>query len=431
MDQTGIEQDKAFAQALPPEYAEQLKQWQRKLAMAQALQQAGMGGGNEPTQVVSGYAVKQSPFAGLAKVAQALAGTYMANKAQTGISDTQKKYQTDLSAAMQGLTALKSPEEQANYAQVSQFPALQALAKQFRDRQYKVADTTAQQKFEQEQQDRRLANERLGKGADLLGNTFGGTANALQMLASGAYPATLPQVQAPPTPTFGTDPQGNTYAQTTDVKGQTKVDYAPKPGASVNIKLPGMEANTALDILKTDLKTRQERAQTAKEGLVGTTGAIQALNSGAQAGGLEGTKQAIRKVAQGFGIANAATAPTEQLIMNLADAVLADAKRLRPASDTDIKFLQQTRGSIGNDPTALRKMLEVSQRLHRQELENYNKWVDTQGSNLQTPYAADMFRGAKIGYETPEAVPIQPAPPSPGSPIPLDQYLQQKLGGKR
>lgn len=55
--------------------------YQRQQDMAKLLMQQGMQGQGQPTQVINGWAVKQSPLSAIAPVMQTLMGQWMANKA--------------------------------------------------------------------------------------------------------------------------------------------------------------------------------------------------------------------------------------------------------------------------------------------------------------------------------------------------------------
>lgn len=210
------------------------------------------------------------------------------------------------------------------------------------------------------------------------------------------------KVPALPAPTFGTDPAGNAYAVTQNRKGESHLGYAPKANSnSVEIKLPGKEAEASLDFLKGDLKERQSGAGVARDLLATNTQVIDALEQGAKAGGGETLKQGLRKLTQAFNIDLPATASTEQLSQALGNRLLSEAGKLKPVSNEDMKQLAKIVGSIDTDPTALTRALAFTNALALKGLSGYHEYVDYQINNLQTPYARDMFGGARIGYDLP------------------------------
>lgn len=383
-----------FGNGLPPEIQQQLDELTRRRQIAMAMQQRSM----QPIQMPQGGPVA-SRINPLAPLLQAMTGFMAGRDASSAEGEMNKvrgQYQTQTSDEIARMLAM--PDQEGVTAGLSsRNPIVQALAHQRR------------------QQLEGRVKEAVGAVKE------SSPARALTIAKTGNIDdSPLPAI---PGPTFGA--QGlNPYAITSNQKGEQKVDWAPIQSTGINIKLPGYEAQAALETLKSELKERRDLAMGSKEALQsGINPAIEALNAGASSGGLENYKQAIRKVAGAFGIPFDSTTSTEQLSMALGQQVLANARKLAPVTQEDVKQLQKDLGSITTDPQALRRMLVRTQKLHVQNLDNFNKYVQSQSSNLETPYARDLFKGSTIGFET---------PPSPGlTPSLADiQEERRRRGGR-
>lgn len=88
-------------QLIAPEIAAQQLSVARQQQIAQLLQSKGMGESN-PTQMVSGWAVKQSPLEGLSKLAALLGGTYMQQKNDEKNMELQKAFADKLKSTALG-----------------------------------------------------------------------------------------------------------------------------------------------------------------------------------------------------------------------------------------------------------------------------------------------------------------------------------------
>jgi hypothetical protein len=294
------------------------------------------------------------------------------NKSDQNLSGIKEKFNNDQlaeAARIQGLPA----DQQINQGLLSKFPLAQQQAQALRKQQMDL-------------------REKVISAAGAAGNS-----DMIAHMAGGGNLGDYRQA-AQKAPEFGQDAQGNSYVKVYDKNGAMTVHYAPQ---GIKFNMPGQEATTALGILKEDLTTRQKAADAAKSTLASNSFVLDALQQGAQAGGGEAYKQALRKGLQAFGINSPDTQSTEQLIMATGAAVLANAEKLRPASDTDVKNLREMVGSVGSDPTALARAVAFANALSLKTLHGYNQYVDTQKTNLKTPYAQDLFSGAGIGYEMP------------------------------
>lgn len=390
---------------LPPEFAAELAKYQRQQQMAQMLQQQSMQQTGQPTQMVSGHAIKQSPLQGIAGALGMLASGKMNTEADAGIAGVGAKVRDESTAETRNLTQQFQQDPQAGIAA--------ALASKYN----KDLGGTWQKMYA----------DRVNSVGGIMKDTDpAGAAAAVsgQNIPKGWQPPPLPA------PAFNTSPNGENYVEVKNRKGESEIKFPPK-AVNVTTKIEGKEGEKALDYLKDDLKTRQARAQAAVETLQANETARNAIASGAQMGGGEGLKQGVRKAAQAFGIEAPATAPTEQLQMALGQAVLAKARALAPVTQEDRTYLETLLGSVNTDPTALVKMLDIYDKYATKELTTYNAYVDTQSKNMESPYARDIFRGAGIGYEVPKPKATAPGQTAPQNqaPISLDDYLK-KVNGK-
>lgn len=352
---------------IPPEYAAQLAQLQRQKAMAEMLSQRAMA--PQGTQVITGHAVKNAPLGNIARALTAFMGNRQAGQMDEKLQGILGQVMQARQQAMQG--AVSDPTQ----AQASMDPMVRALA---------------QSLVKQRQESANKAGDAL-KDTDI--NAALGAYRTGTIPGEGYKSPTLGPVE------FGKDGD-NPYAIIPTKGGGRDFKWAPKgTSVSVDARAPGREHEASLDILKADIKERQARALAAKETLSSNAVALDALNQGAQAGGMEGFKQALRKIGQGFGIQADETTSTEQLSMALGNAVLAKARALAPVTAEDVKRLQSILGSVETDPTALVKMLTVYNGIAAKELQDFNRYLKTQSENLTNPHARDLLSGQGIGFE--------------------------------
>lgn len=358
---------------MSPEDQAQMMELQRQRQMAQMMQQLSMR--SQPTEMVSGRAVRQGILPGLTQVLGAYLGEKTgkdADKAQIGINErSQASQQTEMRALMD------DPEKGIARALASRNPAIRAAA-------------AALQKRSDERLDKWAGH--AGKvDAPLAANQF----RQGQMAPVGGFKE--------PESAVLTGPNGPTPVIKNFAEGGRPTATAFPVGSTVNVdaRLGGKEGEMALDVLKTDLSARKGKADAAKDTLASSSFAIDALEQGAKAGGGEPTKQILRKALQAIGVEASATAEIDQLEMALGNAVLSQIAKLRPASDTDMKVLQKIMGGVGTDPKALVKGLAYANSIALRDLGEYGQYVQDQQTNLKTPYAQDLFSGAGAGYELP------------------------------
>lgn len=357
---------------LPPEYQTQLQKLLRQRQIAEYFQNQALQ--QKPTEVVSGYAVRQSPLASIAKALAGGYGAYRTGQIDEQIGGVQSQAAQARQDELRRLVGLSLPQRAA-LGLTSRDPAVQKMAQTWQEQASKAAEAG---------------------GKALIDS--GDAKTGLGVLGSGQIPGDY--TPPPPRKMETGEIAGNPYGLTYDNKGNPTLKFAPK---GIQVNLPGRQAELAFDTAKEDIKGWKLKADTAINLLNSNRTALEALNEGAQAGGGEGFKQAVRKVAQAFGMQDAATAPTDKLAASLGDAVLHEVAKLRPASDKDIQFLQQLKGSINTDPSALVQMLTVANAISFRDLQNFHKYMDEGvGNNLADPTVQNLFKAGKIGYDIPQ-----------------------------
>lgn len=372
-------------QALPPEYTAQYQAEQERRQMAQLLFQRAIA--QRPTEYGQGQvpvASRRQPLDFLASAVQA----FVANK--TG-EDSRMKGQDILTSAqtagrqdLQRVLGTKDPKQQVTEALLSRFPATRKYGA---DRQKQL-------------------DERLGIGAKVAGD-YGDPNAAFSMLNQGELPAAY-SAPAIPKPSYSLSPQGNEIATTYNRKGEPHLTVT-KPATVTNttmMQIPGMEGQQLFQERREDLGKWKERAVLAKSTLDANSTAIEALEEGAKAGGLEGFKQVVRKVAQGFGIETSNISSTEQLNMALGERVLQNARKLAPVTQEDVKRLEAILGSINTDPGALSKMLAITSAIAIRDVQNFQEFLrDQEANSTLPPSVRALYPGQGIGYELPPQLP--------------------------
>jgi hypothetical protein len=368
---------------LPPEYQAQLEEQQRKQQIAQMLMAQGMKG----PQIQQGrVASKISPLAGVANIAQAGLGGWMANESEGGASKVRQQYATDSRDDLQKMLDLTDPEAKVNYGRRSMFPGTSSIAE-------KLYET------EQKKRERRST----------IFADYGDPNAALRVLDGGPTGPIAPPKD--PEVSYKITPDGKTLPLTTSfgLKGEKRgVLGSAGTNVSVSTQIPTKEADMVLDHLKGELKTRGEKAAASQRVIGATNYAVDALEQGAQAGGGENIKQYLRKGLQALGVNMPETATTEQLQQAMLQNVLAHAKEIRPASDTDIMILEKMSGNAGSDPVALTKALAFAQAMAIKDLQGYNDYANANKAS-KNPNIQEMFGASTSGYEVPSQIQGPPA----------------------
>jgi hypothetical protein len=358
---------------LPPEYQSQIDAFRKKQLLAQLLQKQGLN--PQMAQSQGRMAARTSPLSFLSSALSAYVGTQADAKADQGISGVKQKYATDAQGAIDQF--LQAPEtEQMALGAKSQFPQVQSIAKALADRRQKAIEA----------------------GATIAGKV---DPNAgLGMLQSGQFPTAPVQPRAVKPSEEGTLSDGTRFVRDFNPDG-TPTTRLVRPPISITNQIPRAESRMGLDVLEAGLKPREDAAVAAKNVISATNRAVDALERGAQAGGGENIKQALRKGLQAFGVTPAATAETNELEMALGTAILSEAAKIKPISNTDIATLEKIVGSIGTDPNALARALAFMQAESIRGLQNFGRYVEEQGATVQDPVAKQRLAGVTIGSELP------------------------------
>lgn len=363
---------------LPPEFLAEIQRYQRQQQMAQALQMQGMQGGNRPTEMVSGHAIKQSPLAALLPALQMYIGGKKGAEAGAGLADVQQRAATASQTESGDLAKLFQSDPKA--------AIVQALAAKF-------------------PQNRKLGED-WGKQYGDRVNQWGNAVKDTDPAAAGGAIAsqTIPgQWNAPsvPSPEFKTDPAGNPYAVTTNRKGEQNVDYAPK-GVNVSTNLASKEGEILLTRESGDLDARQAKAQAAMQELANAQRLVQVMQDGAAVGGGAGVKQTIRKVFQAFNVDTPETGPTDSAKQLLGERVLDRAKSLGAnPSNADREAIKEIVGNIDTDPTAISRLISYTTGNAIKTIQDFQSFLTTKQAGSKTGLD---YSSAGIGVKLPEAL---------------------------
>lgn len=367
---------------MPAEYMVGVQSAQQKQALAQALLKQTMDYKGTPDTGRRIVAKTPLSHALMNSAIGALAGKTASN-AGADMAAQQGQYQQAGNAEVQRILSL--PEEQQTAAAMgSKFPQAQSLAKALQERDKAKATNM----------EARLGH--YGTALSKRDPTAAASAIASGKMDPGYTPQPLPAPQVSQVQT----PQGmRPMVTNTNAMGEQHGTIAGG-GVTVTNQMPG-DNKIGVQALEGDLKPRQEAAAAAKSIYSATTRAVDALERGAQAGGGQDIKQNVRMALQAFGVNAPDTAQTAELGMALGNALLTEAAKIKPISNTDIETLRGIVGSIGTDPTALARSLAYSQAIALDGLGNYSKWLQTQEGTITDPIAKQRLAGSGIGYEMP------------------------------
>lgn len=370
---------------LPQDYQAQLDEQTRKQQIAQAI--AKMANSFQGPVQSGPVASRTSMFSALGNAGLGAYGNYAASQAAKDAQGIRRGFQTDQLADVQKLQAM-DPEAAIKAGQISQFPMSQAIAKSMADKREKENSS--------------------------IGGFYSANGDVPNAVASvRGLPTAAPKEQKQPEYILQDDPNEPGKKILTvkeyDKQGVPSIKFAPA-GTSVRVDNHPLD-DQSKEINATIGKTLTEKrgvADVARNNYAAASQAVDALESGAKAGGGQITAQALRKAAQTMGVNLPETSSTEELSMALGQAALAGAQKLRPASDTDLKLVSQMVGNISSDPTALPKVLALTQAMSLRDLQSYHDYV---GANQETadPKLKDLFRGATSGYDMPTQLSGPPA----------------------
>lgn len=364
---------------LPLEYQSELEALQKRRQLAQMLAQQGMRGFQ--TQGVGPIAVRQSPFAVIAQAGLGAFGGWMGSKTDKERQTLLGRADAEGQAEMQQLMGVQDPKLRIAQGLASRRPGIRTQAQSWQ----------------------KMENELAGKKADVLKDVD--PQAALGALSGGL--AEGYQVPKPQEPTFGTHPNDpkSPYAITYSKDGKQSITPFPRESSfRVDNTIGKDEIGAAWEITKPELKGRQERAQIAK-GLFGSTqSVVEALDKGAQTGGLGDWKQSARMMADAFGFRLPNTTDTAVLKSAFLDAITDYAQKLRPASNTDIDLIRQAGNSLDTDPEALYRISARLASLSMRELQDYNAYVSNLQDGAQQPYLRNLIGAQATGYEVPDQI---------------------------
>jgi hypothetical protein len=189
-----------------------------------------------------------------------------------------------------------------------------------------------------------------------------------------------------------------------DIRGQGKATLGKVGGdTNLDLKVDAKQQENAdkaaFGLVEPGIKRWQEKATAAKEVIQANGLALDAIGRGAKSGGLEGVKQALRGIAQGFNINTDKYTETTELQMAVGNAILANARKLAPVTGEDIKRLEAILGSVNTDPTALEKMLTEYNGMASKTLQDANRYFGATADNMPTPVSQGQVRNEGIGHE--------------------------------
>lgn len=223
----------------------------------------------------------------------------------------------------------------------------------------------------------------------LLGNTTGA------QFVQGGNPQAPVQAPVIPPVGFQTDPLGNTLAVSTNAKGEQHPTYAPK-ATNVNLRVGEHADQDAVKYFNYGGKGF-DKGLSAKERLTGLESVLRTLDQNPQLGAGAEAWQMARKWAETMGVPiSSTTTPTEMAKMQLGQAVLQKLGGLgNQISDADRKFMEETQGSIGNDPEALRRMMLLSAKYLIKDIQYVNteaaKVADRHPDKITLPHHEYSF----------------------------------------
>jgi hypothetical protein len=353
----------------PPEFASKLSRIQRQQAISQALLQNSLT--PKGTEVISGRAVRQSPLEHIARLLTGGISAYNLRKGDEEAGDIQGQI---AQARQQQVDALLANPASADQGMGNPDPMIRDIAKEFAGRRAKRLE---------------------GFAGVLKDSNPEAAARAFQ---TGEIPTEQYQAPDMPKPEFGTDPQGNNYVLTRNRKGEVEVKFAPKPMTITN-NAPA-QRGVAYDSIKPQVAERQTEANVARDAISANRTALEALNEGAKSGSAGKFFQSVRKVAGAFGVDPEGKVPTEKLAMALGENILANARKLAPVTENDLKLLEDIKGSLNTEPQNLVRMLEIMNAVGVKNLQDFGGYIDDVTSGME-PEFQGILRGQKRGYEVP------------------------------
>lgn len=382
---------------IPYEYQQPLIKAARQRKIAEAMLARMQQ--RDPTQVVSGIAVKQHPLEHLAKALSGYLGYKGIGAADEAEATAMQKMQAGRQSDMQAVQELLRPRQQ----QVRSPGAIL-------DKDFTAGDETIPTETQMAPPDIQAAiakamsssfgsvrsqGEALRKDYDARREalikvlTDRDPATAAAIAQSGRMDGITPNIPTPRV-AFQKDPSGNDYALTTNTKGEPHVSWAPKANqTSLNVNTApklGAKVNEQQASHFAYGGKGREDADAIEKSMQTTQETLQALTRNpAMGAGAEGF-QVLRKWAEVLGAdMKDITTNTEQMKMLLGERALAalGGKLGAQVSDADRKFIMENLGQINSDPEAVRRILLTTAKYQMAAQNKYNQGVDLMQGRLE------------------------------------------------
>ncbi len=411
---------------LPPEYEEQFQALKKKQALAQMLQQQAMT--EQPTQIVSGHAVRQSPWAGLIRGLGGAYGSYLDSQNTAKLGQLRGQYQKDYAGAVNQMQGM-DPKAQLAFAMQSQFPQIRGMAPQLQKRQWEQADKADDRAFQTRQ-----------KGGEMVAGS-GDVQGGLKLLSGlGAPEGYTPP--APKAPQFGRDPGGNTYGLTYDKSGTAHLTYAPKEHkTSVSVannpmiqgQKAGMEA-WAKEAVKSvaEMGTQARNAQQ----VIGTLEQMDKLNNTKLNGGplanAQTWMQGMAKTA-GLKIDNARLSDSQYFSSIAADAaqrVIGQYGGNRGVTKDEAALIQQTVPQLQQSPEARALLSRTLKAVALRNIQQYQEANKQLGQALKAEDPSQFEFGSTMLPAAPMPQAQEPMGAPSNQPMSWDDYYRSKKGGR-
>lgn len=229
---------------------------------------------------------------------------------------------------------------------------------------------------------KKLGEAMMKERMDLFGTLtkdMGSRLDVNSVLAARGNPGALKPAAPLPNPMLNSarDPNGNTinFVTAPRLDGTQQVSMAPVPSSistTNNLARPGLETLEQRGKYYAEGGEGYKHAQGLQQQLMASTDALRTLENTPQVGAGAEALQFFRKWAEAFspGISQGLSANTDQLKGQLEDRILKElgGKLGGQVSNTDVQLVRNAIGSIGTDPNALRRIVNISMKYKMREL---------------------------------------------------------------
>lgn len=377
----------------------ELDRLKRRREIALALQgqiaQPGVG-------MVGNRAVPTGRTEGIAKLAALLANRGNLRSADESELALQKRAQEESSSEVQRLMDLGDPTKQIAGALASKYPGIRQMGGMWQQQQATLARDAAKAKGERELAEFKALQDRL-KGAGETRAKAGDWEGALNVFQTGGFAGG--PIPGPRMPQFGQTADGHQTVINFDLPNNKATGAITQKPTQVSQTLDARQAadenKASLDMLETQLKPREERAQAALSTIDAVRTAVEAAERGAQAGGGQDVIQVFRKVGEAFGVDLPVTSNVDELQAALGEKLIGYLKNFAPVTEKEIKVAAGISGGINTSPDALSRLLAVGQALAMRELQTFNQFLGSQEQTFREGPARARVAGARVGRELP------------------------------